>query len=248
MRAVESPNLPESRVGLLAAGERYRGVLEEPLSSLIPEILWLPDNKNVDPRLSGHADLSMLHLGGETVVSALLSGDIVNKLTYYGFNVIGAQDRQSPVFPHDCGLNACIIGEKLFHRLSVTDRAAKRLMPDDLTMTDVPQAYAKCSVCVVDERSIITSDKGIAKITALHGIETLLIEQGFISLPGFESGFIGGSAFKISARELAFTGSIDGMPDRDRMLAFLESRNVRPVFLTDHQIFDIGSALPLMTA
>jgi hypothetical protein len=112
----------------------------------------------------------------------------------------------------------------------------------------VNQGYTKCSVCVVDERSIITSDFGIAAAARQNGLDVLTIRQGYIELPGFEFGFIGGSAWKLSEHALAFTGRLDDHPDKDRILDYLTARVIEPVFLTDGPIFDIGSAIPIIEA
>lgn len=242
---IKTPHLPRGRVGFIMIGERYREKLEMPLVSRGTEVLWLPDDPLVDPRLAAHADLQAIHLGGERLVLRPTARNIVNILTNRGFQVIAPDNEQSAVYPGDCGLNACIVVDKLIHNIKRTDPAVLRTLPD-AELVNVSQGYAKCSVCVMDEHSIITSDAGIAKAAALHGIETLLIRQGFIELPGFDEGFIGGSSFKLSRHELAFTGSLEGHPDRDSILSFVAAREVRPVYLTDGPVFDIGSAIPLL--
>lgn len=246
MKAIELPNLPRGRVSLLAVGERYRERLEKPLSSTVSEVLWLPDNSQVDSRLAGHADLMLIHLGRGRVVCSEVGDSIVNNLTNRGFEVTRAIMEQRPEYPFDCNLNGCSVGDRFIHRHDVTDPAVLRALPQSTRYIDVAQGYSKCSVCVVDEHSVITSDAGIAKSAALYGIEALEIEQGFIELAGFDSGFIGGSAFKLSEHELAFTGNLDAHPDRDRIIRFLAGRGISPVFLTERPIFDIGSAIPLL--
>lgn len=68
-RYIKTPHLPEGKVGLCALGAKYRDLLEKPLVKRGISALWLPDNPNVDPRLAGHADLMLLHLGGARVVT-----------------------------------------------------------------------------------------------------------------------------------------------------------------------------------
>ena len=41
-----------------------------PLEKLGVAVIWLPDAPGADPRLAGHADLSMVHLGGRKVISS----------------------------------------------------------------------------------------------------------------------------------------------------------------------------------
>ena len=70
VKYVIKPHLPIGRVGLVVIGERYRARLAGALGALGVEALWLPDARSVDPRLAGHADLRVLHLGGRRIVSA----------------------------------------------------------------------------------------------------------------------------------------------------------------------------------
>lgn len=240
-RIIKTPHLPQGKVGLAAFGEKYREILEKPLQNLGITPLWLPDNEAVDPRLAGHADLMLLHLGGARVVTSC-GGEIPQTLGALGFEVIRAAE-QGRTYPADARLCACIVGERCIHNFKISDPANS-----GFERVEVRQGYAKCCACVVDEGAMITSDAGIAKAAARHGIDVLGIRPGFIELAGFDTGFIGGAAFRISERALAFTGRLDAHPDRADIEAFLRSRGIEPVYLTDRPAFDIGSAVPLTEA
>jgi hypothetical protein len=226
-------------------GERYLEKLGTALESMNTEVIWIPDNPNVDPRLRGHVDLSLIHLGGNMLVGQ--GNHIVNILTNKGFEIVPAETAQRAEYPNDAGLNGCIVGPVFLHNTACTDKAVL-LGLGERKIIHVNQGYTKCSVCVVDERSIITSDFGIAAAARQNGLDVLTIRQGYIELPGFEFGFIGGSAWKLSEHALAFTGRLDDHPDKDRILDYLTARVIEPVFLTDGPIFDIGSAIPIIEA
>lgn len=240
--AVTTPHLPKGKVGCVMIGERYREELGMALESVNTEVIWVPDNPNVDPRLRGHVDLSLIHLGGRMLVG--YGEHYVNCLTSRGLEIIPAEADQKAVYPADAGLNGCFVGPFFLHNTAFTDKAVLQSL-GARKIIHVNQGYAKCSVCVVDEHSIITSDFGIATAARQNGLDVLTIRQGHIELPGFEFGFIGGSAWKLSAHALAFTGRLDGHPDKDAILAYLTAKDVLPVFLTDGPIFDIGSAIPI---
>lgn len=246
-RFVETPHLPRGKVGLLAIGARYRALLGAHLARCGVQTLWLPDNPRVDPRLAGHADLSLLHLGGESLVTSR-EADIVNLLTNRGLRCIEMESEQSVVYPRDCPLNGCLVGRHFFHRLRCTDPQVLRALPETTVRVDLRQGYTKCSVCVVDTRSIITADAGIARAAERHGIDALLIPAGFVELPGFPAGFIGGAAFKLSESELAFTGELDTHPSSKEIRRFLDARAIRPLSLRSGPLLDIGSAIPLLEA
>lgn len=248
-RFVESANLPHN-AGTVILGERYRVLLEEPLKEHGIETVFVPDNPNVDRRLAGHADLSILHAGGERIYLApyLRESAFHEKLLALGMDVRFPQIEQKPDYPDDVQLNVCIAGryalrngnyvpEEIDEYLTIY----KRLIP-----VDCRQGYAKCSVCPVEEGSIITSDAGIAKAAERAGLEVLLISEGFFGLDGYPYGFIGGSCFKISEGEQAFTGTLIGHNDENRIISFLEKHGIRPVFLTERPAFDIGSGIPII--
>lgn len=108
------------------------------------------------------------------------------------------------------------------------------------------QGYSKCSICVLSENAIITSDNVIHKRAVANGIDSLLISQGFIDLPGFDYGFIGGASFKISKNKIAFTGHLDKHPDKERIFSFLSLHNIKPVYITEKAVFDIGSGIQIV--
>ena len=98
------------------------------------------------------------------------------------------------------------------------------------------QGYARCSVCVVDENSIITADAGIAAAAEGRGLDVLRIQAGFFELP---------SCFKLSKTELVFTGTIDRHPDRGAIIGFLHDHGVEALYLRDEPAVDIGGIIPI---
>lgn len=240
-KLVETPHLPKSKVQHIIIGEKYRNLLENALFTHNLESIWLKSNPYVDERLSGHADLSAAHLGKSIILSEFL------KPCEQIHNIIAAKyvpDPQQAVYPYDAGLNICIVGERLFYNPKTANSkliekcGCKQLIP-------VKQGYTKCSICVVDESSIITSDKRIAEAAKNAGMCALYLPEPFVKLDGFDYGFIGGASFKISADELAFTGVIDDTIIKSKIESFLCDRNIKPIYLTGKPIFDIGSAIPL---
>ena len=243
---VLKPNLSE-KADIVLLGDRYRDKLDGALIKHGLRPIYVPDNPYVDERLSGHADLSVLHLGENRLVLApfLKNSNFSKRINELG-SEISFSDTQMRAYPFDSTLNICICGEVFFCNPKSVDRACVDILGmRGVEPLSVKQGYTKCAVCVVDESSIITSDRGIHTAAEKAGFASLLIKEGHIELEGFPYGFIGGSSFKISAGELAFTGSINDHPDAGIIFDFLESRGIEPVFLTDDTIFDVGSILPL---
>jgi hypothetical protein len=116
----------------------------------------------------------------------------------------------------------------------------------DVEPVHVNQGYTKCSVSIVNTNSIITSDKGIANAAEKRGIHALLIEPDEnIILPGVSHGFIGGSTGLVSFTGWALTGSLKSLKSASIIKEFLTGKGLDPVILSNNEVIDIGSILPV---
>lgn len=244
---VVSPNLP-CNAGAVMVGEKYVELLRPPLERIGIDVLPVPDNPYVDERLSGHADLSVFHAGGERIFLApyLENSGLMRKLENLGANISLLSIKQDRIYPDDAQMNACVLGSNLIYTENITDKnIVSYLTNNEIQGILSRQGYAKCAVCVVDDRSLITADRSIAKAADAAGLEVLLICPGYVGLPGFDYGFIGGTTFKISQNQLAFTGHLEAHPNKTEIFNFLSARDIAPVLLTNEPLFDIGSGIPI---
>lgn len=228
----------------LLIGERYRPFLEKSLKYQGIEPLWMPDNPCFDPRLAGHADLGLLCCGKQAVASNGLHPEIVNLLTNRGYEIKDAQGEEGAAYPGDAGLCLCDTGRYLICNPNTADPVAMRMF-GRREIIPVKQGYSRCAVCVVNEDSIITADRGIADKARSAGLDVLLIKNGSIELPGFSEGFIGGASIRLAPDKIAFVGSLDLHPDKEAILYFLQRKGVKAVFLKTGALLDIGSAVTL---
>ena len=247
-RFVSLPNLPVNAAHVIL-GEPYRPLLDYPLRKLGISPLYVPENPLVDCRLRGHADLSIVHIGGAQLVLApfLRNSQFAAALSALGCELRYAEIAQGREYPQDAQLNICVWGN---FWLGSPKTAASELRQicasrEKATWISVKQGYARCACCLVDSLSMISADKGIAKALSAYDTEVLEILPGSIALPGFPYGFLGGSACKLSEHVLAFTGHLDAHPDKSAILDFLAAREIEAIYLTDMPAFDIGGAIPL---
>ena len=172
--------------------------------------------------------------------------NIIDKLN---LDIIIEKSPQSCGYPHDVGLNAAMFGGNLICRVKYTNEKILEYAREyGKNIIDVKQGYAKCSVCIVDENSVITSDVSIynkiCKKAPQNNINALLITPGHIDLPGCGYGFIGGCSGLIKSdgkNLLAFTGDINLHPDREKIKDFCRGRGVEPVSLSGEKLRDYGS-------
>lgn len=242
-----SPNLPKNAKYILI-GEKYFGLLANKLEHNGRCPVPVHDNPNVDARLSGHIDLSVLHGGGERVYLAphLRNTALERRLALMGAEIVFPNIVQSEKYPNDSQLNVCVVGDVIFYSKNVScAEIVSDFSKKGYRTVSIKQGYCGCSICPVDEKSIICSDDKIADAALNNGFDVLKISPGHIKLEGYEYGFIGGACFKLSERKLAFTGRLDSHPDEAEIMDFISDRSIDPVFLSDMPLFDIGGAIPL---
>ena len=246
MRFVREPNLPEDAASLII-GEEYTKNLQKGIEKHGVSCFSVPKNPELGLPLRSHADLSVMHLGGNRLLLAgyLRNSDFATELEGKGAELSSLPEPQKAVYPGDAGLNLCLAGDHMIANPKTAAPKALQAASAGRKLLPTRQGYARCSVCVLNRSSLITADMQIAAAAKQAGMDVLLITPGFINLPGYAYGFLGGAAFKLSARKLAFTGHLESHPDRDAILRFLESRGLEPVFLSNEPIFDIGSAVPV---
>lgn len=176
----------------------------------------------VYPAISKHPDIYMCHLG-----NGLFVGQESSLGYSYPFNII---------------YNGASTGRYFIHNIKYTDKKLLEIVKKNhQKIINVKQGYAKCSIVVVDEKSIITSDRGIAK--ACDGIlEVLLIENGHIVLEGFNYGFIGGCSGRIG-NTVIFNGNLEDHPDFKKIIEFIEERDLEVKYFRDYPLTDIGSII-----
>ena len=132
------------------------------------------------------------------------------------------------------------------HNFKYTDEKLKYyLKKENVEFIHVNQGYAKCSMAIIGENSVITADYPIyIKLTKL-GIDVLLVQPGYIELEGHTYGFIGGATGNLSKKDIMFSGKFDKHPDKEKVLNFLKKYKKRIVWLSNKKIMDIGTIISL---
>lgn len=199
---------------------------------------WLCDNgyrvkeikagRLVYPAISAHPDIYMCRLGMSAGAPLLKAGD--NELGYS--------------YPKNVPYNALCLDKYFIHNLKYTSERLKSAARDaKLQMINVKQGYTKCSIAAVDGSSVITSDEGIARTLEKYSdINVLRIRPGYVDLPGFECGFIGGASGRVGDKML-FNGDLSAHPDFKDICGFIEARGIEPVYFKGFPLEDIGSVI-----
>lgn len=171
-------------------------------------------------------------------------------------------------YPDDICFNACCTGRYFIHNLRYTSSKLLSFIYGSETLSqishtgeytcnaycfdnnietklipvNVTQGYAKCSIVVVDENSIITYDDGITKACRMAGMDVLHVHAGNILLPGYSTGFIGGCSGRIG-NEVVFNGDLSAHPDFHVIKNFIEGRGLNCTWFSGYPLTDIGSII-----
>ncbi len=241
-RFIEKPNLPEGRVSSLICGG-LNAELRDFFSERGIELYYTAENKCADKSVSDHCDLSVLYLGNGKIIVDKGQAFLISRLREKGLEVVETFDEVSGAYPHDCILNHTIIGDCIIGKKEIFDKAVLDYCKN-FEHIQVRQGYCKCSVLVVDERSVITDDESIAAKVCENGLDCLLISKGDVFLDGHEYGFIGGASGKISKNEILFFGDITKHRDYYSIKEFTDARGIEIISL-DFQLTDFGGIVPI---
>ena len=238
----------KNKLQLAIVDKRIPQTIETNLNNIGVNILKSTACSNTYDAIKYHPDISVCKLNYNNIVVAPIVYDYYKEvLKPYGFNVICGESTIKNKYPYNIHYNIVILEKFAIHNFKYTDKVIlDYIEKNNIEKINVSQGYCKCSICVVDNNSIITSDEGIYKEVIKYGIDCLLIEKGHIDLFELNYGFIGGCSFLLSHNELAFLGNIKKHPDYDKILNFLESKNKKLISLSNDKLIDLGSVIQLI--
>ena len=238
----------KNKLQLAIVDKRIPQTIETNLNNIGVNIIKSTACSNTYDAIKYHPDISVCKLNYNNIVVAPNVYDYYKEvLKPYGFNVICGESTIKNKYPYNIHYNIVILEKFAIHNFKYTDKVIlDYIEKNNIEKINVSQGYCKCSICVVDNNSIITSDEGIYKEVIKYGIDCLLIEKGHIDLFELNYGFIGGCSFLLSHNELAFLGNIKKHPDYDKILNFVESKNKKLISLSNDKLIDLGSIIQLM--
>lgn len=158
-------------------------------------------------------------------------------------DVILISGKKDPLgkYPGDIGYNIAVTGKYAIHNFRYTDDVF--CQNSGYIPINANQGYTKCNICVVGESAVITSDSGIARSLKKFPVDVLLIRSGYIELPGYSYGFIGGCTGLIGSKLLAFAGDASLHPDYCNIKAFCKNHGVEICSLSKCNLVDVGTIM-----
>lgn len=245
MNYIENPNFPKGKSTVVAVSSEAKDVIDALQSAKICVVPVDPCS-SLPEGIASHADLQLLHLGSNSMLTASCSNKCEEMLKSIGFDLKAASSPLGEKYPADCILNAAILGKNIIINPAAADKLLMEyIYSNNMNIIAVNQGYSNCSILSVCSDAIITSDRGIAKAAEENGIETLLINEGGIYLKGYNTGLIGGCGGMIENKILGTSGDMKQLKDFDNIKDFLRNRNIYIENLGAKELCDIGGILPL---
>jgi len=247
---VKNPFLPQKQVKLVLIDSRANQSLKSLLKQKGIDWIEVPPCPVLYPAISCHPDIQCHPLGGRRImVAPNVNESLIRQLIQHSFEIVMGNNSLDGNYPGNIAYNVARMGCTAFHHGSYTDPALKEEYERQcIKLVHVRQGYTKCSVAMLNERALITSDKGIKKAAEGLGMDVLAISPGGISLKGLPYGFIGGACGLIAPDEMLFSGRLRYHSEYDVIVAFLGKYGIKPAEVEDAPLEDIGSIIPLMEA
>lgn len=200
------------------------------------EFIETIDNPNLYEPIGDHPDLSIFPLGdGKILVDKVLAPYYREKLPTYE---IIEGDSVKVKYPYDSIYNV-YEGDDFFIHNDLTESHILSHM-EDKTHLRVNQGYTRCSIIPMGDR-ILTGDYGIYK-KLRDEIKIILLPREDIDLPGFETGFIGGTCGLYGDR-LIFDGDIERLKSFEIIKENADEAGLTLVYPKDLDLKDLGSLM-----
>lgn len=244
---IENPNLPQNKVKVVVLDYRTDDEILSTLSNMDIDIIKTERCSELYEAIDGHPDILIHHVGENSLVIAPnIYDSVAHRFQKKGFALTKGATWLQRNYPKNIAYNVLRLGKLAFHNTKYTDPEIIRIYEKNgIELIHVKQGYTKCSVCILDDHSVITHDMGVARVLEKHGIEVLVIEPGDIDIIGLNYGFIGGSSGLISRNVIAFTGCIKQMKSYDKILEYITLKGIDIKILSNKKIMDIGSIMPI---
>ena len=116
---------------------------------------------------------------------------------------------------------------------------------NNIEIINTKQGYSKCNLCIVNENTVITEDKGLACLLKNCQYNVLLISSGDVYLSDAHCGFLGGASCKVSPDKMYFSGDLSKHRDYESIINFLKLYNVKPIYNKSRKLTDFGGIIQL---
>lgn len=193
------------------------------------EPLFLPPSSSLKSELKYHPDIICSKIKG------VFYSEKCHNMSFDAIELKNIDINLNDKYPGDCVFNYFKYNKYIFLK---NDYILK--YEENFEVIKLKQGYSKCSTIILGQDSFITSDKNIYKNLIDLKYNVLLTENDNIYLNGFSNGFIGGAAFLLDEKLLAFTGDIKSHSMNEQIISFCKNIGIGVVSLSNDKLYDYG--------
>lgn len=206
-------------------------------------VVLTPHLDHVYTTICGHTDIMLYKPCNKTIiVEPNVVGYFKEKMP--GVEVISGNTILNDKYPYDIAYNVANIGNNIICNKNFTDtKILEFANKNGINILNTKQGYAKCSICVISNDAVITSDKNIQSVLNKNNVDVLMVDDSKIKLNNFEHGFIGGATGLLNENILAVNGNIELHSNYNEIIEFCKKYDVEVISLNNEEIFDIGSII-----
>ncbi|MBQ2696162.1 MAG: hypothetical protein IJF61_02545 [Clostridia bacterium] len=198
--------------------------------------------KELDEPVSCHPDMVLFAPEKGTLICAKeVFEDYQKLLSPYGVRLVQGKSNLMRDYPKDIAYNVLYTSVGAFARFDSTDaRVTDFLEKQKVQKHNVNQGYARCST-VSFGAAVITADTTISEAGKAAGLSVLKINSGFVSLPGYDYGFLGGASGVLEDNTVAFFGDLSTHPDGEKIRRFISENGYVCSDVPGTPLLDIGT-------
>lgn len=198
--------------------------------------------KSLDAPVSAHPDMVLFTAEkGEVICAKEVYEEYQKILSSFGIKLVQGAATLHRDYPNDVAYNVLSTPCGVFAKFESTDKQIIDLLEkNQIRKTSVRQGYARCSTLSFG-KALISADSGIIKAGRAAGLSVLSITPGFVKLPGYDYGFIGGASGVLADDTVAFFGDLSLHPDGKKIRDFITEKGFFIKEVIGQPLTDIGT-------
>ena len=208
-------------------------------------VIKLPPSKRLPSPMASHPDMLMFSAEGSIITSADYCDEadyIFSDISCFSSNIkiSFTEAFVRAEYPYDCIFNALVIGRRIFCKTdTVSPKILQFAREKGYKVIHVNQGYPACVTLALSDKYAITADRGMAEALSAEGISVTLIENGDISLPPYEYGFIGG-ACGVFGNTVYFLGDPKRHRSYNAIISTIKNAGMSYIALSREALCDLG--------
>ncbi len=198
--------------------------------------------KALDEPVSAHPDMVLFSAEkGTTICAEEVYEEYHKMLSPFGIKLVQGESTLMRDYPKDIAYNVLNTPRGAFAKFDSTDKQIIDLLDRlNAPRISVRQGYARCAtVCFGD--ALISADTTIIEAGKKAGLSVLSVCPGYVSLPGYDYGFLGGASGILGRDTVAFFGDLSLHPDGEKIRNFITENGFFTKEVIGQSLTDIGT-------